>query len=891
MFTPRNIEERVAESYSPGVKIEPYSYSDRIPSTIYPPEGYDDLEGVVIPMNPGVKLYDFQMHGVLAIARRGNVLLADEQGAGKTAQVIHAINYLDLKRVLVICPPSLIFNWEQEFVDFLTRRDAHVVSFAPVKKPGDEDKKDKTISGVKLYQRRTLTFTEGEAERTTCSSQNNPRFDILIVGDSSFQKTKSAGNLLDIIRSTKFDMVVIDEAHRFKNPDAARTRAIIGSMPDPETGNIDYKGVIREIPRKVFISGTPLVNAKLSEFYHLLATLDKRSFGNFALFESRYQSKAKNQGGKVVIETKNDRFLAIQLRESVMIRRLLRDVLTLPPMSCRAVGLADTPEIERAREALQSAIAEAIASGELKIDTSRGRSIEEIIGEIINDPDSSTMEETEEVSALRQGLEDALADPSITADERISLTIELNKIYERAELQQASGEQKIPFTLISTMRRTLAEAKCMAAPAAIYKYIMDLHERKLFNGKCVIFYHHQTGRNILMQGLIKVFAEEPVKHGRPPIVLTPDSFEFMDGNNTKLVWNKTAKKYDMIPYTQTPQVRQAAVRRFQKNKNVKFFLSSIETGGTGITLTAANTLIFAEQDWTPAKMQQAMYRIYRIGQTATSVNTGVLYVRDSIDANIASKLILKRHFQKQILDSVPSEQNMEIYRREYSLTDAARGGKYSAEVRASFRQVIERLRRAFFLWTNSRMEIPFNNYTNLIGSSQRRMNVVDEFSPPQTVRAFLGEGRERPYGYGAARPGVIAIRSLERAYQSLPNINSTTWDESIIDELMPLMWACRGWKCNKLVPHQRQPMLVIEAPMLSEIPFPPELTGVLGGESAYSPMEFATRLSFLKIVNAASAPGRRNMRNQRLAEKRRRAAEAAIEGAKEAEDESDDTDL
>lgn len=85
--------------------------------------------------------------------------------------------------------------------------------------------------------------------------------------------------------------------------------------------------------------------------------------------------------------------------------------------------------------------------------------------------------------------------------------------------------------------------------------------------------------------------------------------------------------------------REAAVDAFQ-GERTKCFVGQIEAAGIGITLTKSCTAVFAELDWSPAKVSQAVDRLHRIGQRS---NVSVYYfsVQGSMDEKLLEALIEK----------------------------------------------------------------------------------------------------------------------------------------------------------------------------------------------------------------------------------------------------------
>lgn len=79
--------------------------------------------------------------------------------------------------------------------------------------------------------------------------------------------------------------------------------------------------------------------------------------------------------------------------------------------------------------------------------------------------------------------------------------------------------------------------------------------------------------------------------------------------------------------------RMDQVDRFQSNPQIPLFLISLKAGGTGLNLTAADTVIHFDPWWNPAAEAQATDRAHRIGQTKV-VTSYKLIVADSVEEKV-----------------------------------------------------------------------------------------------------------------------------------------------------------------------------------------------------------------------------------------------------------------
>jgi SWI/SNF-related matrix-associated actin-dependent regulator 1 of chromatin subfamily A len=170
--------------------------------------------------------------------------------------------------------------------------------------------------------------------------------------------------------------------------------------------------------------------------------------------------------------------------------------------------------------------------------------------------------------------------------------------------QELEQKQRIFFETISQQRATLGLQKI--------PHIIEHAEKVLKSGeKIIIFAHHRE----VVQKLHQHFGKRSVM----------------------LIGGAAADEVTDI------------VDEFQTNPDVKVFIGSILASATGLTLTAASTVIFGEFDWRPTTIIQAEDRAHRIGQTK-NVEIHYLAAKDSIDEIMIRSFINKAEVNDKILD-------------------------------------------------------------------------------------------------------------------------------------------------------------------------------------------------------------------------------------------------
>ena len=93
--------------------------------------------------------------------------------------------------------------------------------------------------------------------------------------------------------------------------------------------------------------------------------------------------------------------------------------------------------------------------------------------------------------------------------------------------------------------------------------------------------------------------------------------------------------------------RRDMVREYQRNGEIFVFLLSTRAGGLGVTLTAADVVIFYDNDWNPTMDAQAADRAHRIGRTK-DVEVYRLISKDTIEDKIVKRAHQKKCVQQTV---------------------------------------------------------------------------------------------------------------------------------------------------------------------------------------------------------------------------------------------------
>ena len=117
----------------------------------------------------------------------------------------------------------------------------------------------------------------------------------------------------------------------------------------------------------------------------------------------------------------------------------------------------------------------------------------------------------------------------------------------------------------------------------------------------------------------------------------------------KAIQEKYGKQSVVTYYGLTPNdIRQSNIERFQTKDETRFLVGTPQTGGYGITLTAASTMIYYSNGYDLEKRTQSEARIDRIGQKFPMTYIDIL-AEDTVDERIVKALRKKINIATQVM--------------------------------------------------------------------------------------------------------------------------------------------------------------------------------------------------------------------------------------------------
>ena len=206
-----------------------------------------DVENYALPEGVNATLRPYQLsgfHWLKTLSKYGfGGILADDMGLGKTIQTLTYIQSEiqddHTKKILIVAPTSLVYNWMNEIRKFFPAMKGLIVD-------GSKKQREEKLNKFEEY-------------------------DLLI---TSYALVR---NDLEQYREKALDICIIDEAQHIKNPSSKTAKAL---------KSLDIK-------RKFALTGTPIENG-LIELWSIFDFIMPQYLGGMTKFKSKYELPIKN---------------------------------------------------------------------------------------------------------------------------------------------------------------------------------------------------------------------------------------------------------------------------------------------------------------------------------------------------------------------------------------------------------------------------------------------------------------------------------------------------------------------------------------------------------------------------------------------------------------------
>jgi len=213
---------------------------------------FKEIEKVKVPKSIKANLRDYQKEGLnwlnfLDKMKWGGIL-ADDMGLGKTLQILSFLQHKASKNKsanLIVVPTTLLFNWQNEIEKFAPKLNAYYHY-------GTDRVKDS-----KIFDDYDIVFTT---------------YGILLRD-------------IELLKSYKFNYMILDESQAIKNPASRRYKA----------------AVLIEANNKLALTGTPIENSTFDLFAQM-NFVNPGLFGSLSSFKNNYSNPIDKYGDEEVAQ-------------------------------------------------------------------------------------------------------------------------------------------------------------------------------------------------------------------------------------------------------------------------------------------------------------------------------------------------------------------------------------------------------------------------------------------------------------------------------------------------------------------------------------------------------------------------------------------------------------
>ena len=547
----------------------------------------------------------------------GGVLLADEVGLGKTIETGLVLSQLwaeGKRNVLIVSPKSLRHQWQYE-LKTLFYLDSEIVDNARLR----------------------------EIEKNGAPNPFEAPAKIIITNEHFIEKNHRLAS------GTKWDMVVIDEAHRMRN------------VWKPGKNEAKRAKKIREAIRpfkKLLLTATPMQN-NLMELYGLVSFIDPHILGTVESFQRTFVS--------IPDEVKPERLLELRERMKVFFKRELRKhvreyipytnrhaklftysptedeeklrkdfeeylrqerSIAIPAQASHLIKLVYFKLLASSSFALKNSLINLYSRLVLAAVGSNNRALyDELMKKISDALTLSNGRKAHELEkfekALFKGVNPKNFD-GLRDDHRASLLAEiaeseseLESVFEVDMDDNEAGATHAP--LIFSKKELLEEA------ATVLEFIVL--SRKITKN---------TKGRALSEALTRQFKMAKEQGWPEKAVIFTEFRSTQDYVLTVLEEFGLNRDSDVVVFNGSSgdaESRAALVRDFKENK--KIFLTT-EAGAEGLNLQFCNLLINYDLPWNPQRIEQRIGRCHRYGQ-----NLDVVVINFVNEKNIADKRVLE----------------------------------------------------------------------------------------------------------------------------------------------------------------------------------------------------------------------------------------------------------